>query len=46
MYVKNKEDIGGLDGMLFQFPDKKIRTFWNKNTVSNLDLYWIDGDKL
>ena len=46
MYVKNKEDIGGLDGMLFQFPDKKIRTFWNKNTVSNLDLYWIDGDNI
>ncbi|MBI4974129.1 DUF192 domain-containing protein [Candidatus Roizmanbacteria bacterium] len=46
MYVRNKKDIGGLDGMLFQFPDKKMRTFWNKNTVSNLDLYWIDGDKI
>ena len=46
MYVRNKEDIGGLDGMLFQFPNKKLRTFWNKNTVSNLELYWIDGDKI
>ena len=46
MYIRNKEDLGGLDGMLFQFPDKRVRTFWNKNTVSNLDLYWIDDGKI
>jgi uncharacterized membrane protein (UPF0127 family) len=42
MYVKNKEDIGGLDGMIFIFPDSAVRTFWNKNTFSSLKLYWID----
>ena len=30
------------DGMLFVFPDKQYRTFWNKNTFVDLDLYWIN----
>lgn len=46
MYVKSKEDIGGLDGMIFSFPDSQIRTFWNKNTLSPLTLYWIQYDKV
>lgn len=41
MYVRSKSDIGGLDGMMFQFPNSEIRMFWNKNTVSNLTLYWL-----
>ncbi|MFA5770265.1 MAG: DUF192 domain-containing protein [Patescibacteria group bacterium] len=32
------------DGMIFIFPEKKIRTFWNKNTYMDLDLYWMDGE--
>jgi len=45
MYVKTIDDIGGYDGMLFQFPDAEQRMFWNKNTVSDLTLYWVyNGD--
>jgi uncharacterized membrane protein (UPF0127 family) len=46
MYVKNKEDIGGLDGMIFSFPDSQKRMFWNKNTLSHLTLYWIHEGKV
>lgn len=43
MYVRKLENA---DGMIFIFPDKEIRSFWNKNTYLNLDLYWIDDDKV
>ena len=46
MYVKNKEDIGGMDGMIFTFPDSAARDFWNKNTLSPLTLYWINNKKV
>lgn len=51
----NKEWLEGLmyhrqlenaDGMIFIFPDKAIRYFWNKNTYLDLDVYWIDEDKI
>lgn len=36
--------LPGVDGMIFRFPDKQMRTFWNKNTLMDLTLYWIsDG---
>lgn len=38
--------LEGVDGMIFIFPDKQPRTFWNKNTLMDLDLYWIDDDKV
>jgi uncharacterized membrane protein (UPF0127 family) len=41
MYVRRKE---GFDGMIFLFPDKSERTFWNKNTYSDLDLLWMDDE--
>jgi poly-gamma-glutamate synthesis protein (capsule biosynthesis protein) len=34
------------DGMIFIFPDKQIRYFWNKNTFVDLDVYWLDDDKI
>lgn len=44
MYVRNKKDINDKDGMMFVFPETQPTTFWNKNTYSNLTLYWIkDG---
>jgi len=46
MYVKNRKDIGGLDGMIFTFPDSQIRSFWNENTLSRLMLYWIQNNKV
>lgn len=44
MFVRSKKDIGGLDGMIFIFEGENTRYFWNKNTVSDLDLYWIRGN--
>lgn len=38
--------LKGVDGMIFIFPDKQKRTFWNKNTFMDLDLYWIDDNKV
>lgn len=34
------------DGMIFLFPDKKQRFFWNKNTYLDLNIYWLDDDKV
>ncbi|GIW67678.1 MAG: hypothetical protein KatS3mg096_546 [Candidatus Parcubacteria bacterium] len=34
------------DGMIFIFPDKQIRSFWNKNTFVDLDVYWLEDDKI
>lgn len=42
MYYKN---LDGIDGMIFVFPDKKYRTFWNKNTYLNLRVIWLDDDR-
>ena len=39
MGYKKKEEF---DGMLFIFPDKRYRQFWNKNTYFDLDIYWLD----
>jgi uncharacterized membrane protein (UPF0127 family) len=33
-------------GMIFLFPDKKYRSFWNKNTLMDLDIYWLDDNKI
>lgn len=43
MYFRSLE---GVDGMIFIFPDKQPRTFWNKNTLMNLDLYWLDENQV
>lgn len=34
------------DGIIFIFPDKEYRNFWNKNTHLDLDIYWLDEDKV
>src|SRR3989339_2080403 len=43
MFYKKPVDF---DGMIFIFPDKQIRNFWNKNTYLDLDLYWINEEKV
>lgn len=43
MFVRKPVDF---DGMIFIFPDKEIRTFWNKNTFVDLDVYFLDDDKI
>lgn len=34
------------DGMIFIFPEKQMRSFWNKNTYLNLDVYWLEDNKV
>lgn len=34
------------DGMVFVFPDKIVRSFWNKNTYMDLDLYWMNNNQI
>lgn len=46
MFYKNKKELNGADGMIFIFPDKDYRTFWNKNTYLDLDVYWINDDRV
>ena len=41
MSIRQKRDF---DGMLFVFPEKEVKTFWNKETYLDLDLYWISGE--
>jgi len=43
MFVKKPVNY---DGMIFVFPEKKIRTFWNKNTFLDLDIYWLNDEKI
>lgn len=44
--LMNFRKLEGVSGMIFLFPDKKIRHFWNKNTYLDLDVYWLDDDKV
>lgn len=41
-----QRDLHSFDGMIFIFPDKQKRTFWNQNTYLPLHVYWLDGDKV
>lgn len=44
--LMNFRKLEGVSGMIFLFPDKKIRHFWNKNTYLDLDVYWLEDDKV
>lgn len=46
MDVRGKDDICGYDGMIFTFPLATPQTFWNKNTLVDLDIYWMKGKKV
>ena len=46
MFYKYKKELKGADGMIFIFDKKDYRTFWNKNTFLDLDVYWLDGGKI
>lgn len=39
-----RKPVHGFDGMIFIFPEKEIRHFWNMNTYEDLTLYWMDDD--
>ncbi|MEK7166362.1 MAG: DUF192 domain-containing protein [Patescibacteria group bacterium] len=44
--LMNRERLENADGMIFIFPTKQPRTFWNYNTHLNLDVYWMDGNNV
>lgn len=44
--LMNIRKLDGASGMIFLFPDKKVRTFWNKNTYMDLNLYWLTNDSI
>ncbi|MCS7228297.1 MAG: DUF192 domain-containing protein [Endomicrobia bacterium] len=44
MYYKKKPY--NIDGMIFYFPFPSYRTFYNKNTYLDLELYWIKGSSV
>ena len=46
MFYKSKKELKGANGMIFIFPDKERRTFWNKNTYLDLDIYWMNDEKI
>ncbi|MGB9883240.1 MAG: DUF192 domain-containing protein [Microgenomates group bacterium] len=46
MFYKSKKELNGADGMIFIFPNKDYRSFWNMNTYLDLDIYWLDDDKI
>ncbi len=39
--LQNVEKMDGEQGMLFLFANPRPATFWNKNTLIDLDLIWI-----
>ena len=41
-----QKPIPDFDGMLFIFPEKQTRTFWNKNTYLDLEVYWLDDNNI
>jgi uncharacterized membrane protein (UPF0127 family) len=40
MNIASKDDICGYDGMIFLYRSPQIYTFWNKNTLVDLELTW------
>lgn len=38
--------LENLDGMMFVFPTREHKTFWNERTLMDLQLVWIDGEKV
>lgn len=45
MGLSSRDEIGS-DGMLFFLPEKKLAAFWMKDMKFNLDIIWIDGDRV
>ncbi len=39
-------ELKNADGMIFIFPDKKIRSFWNNDTHLDLIVYWLEDDQI
>lgn len=44
--LMNIKKLSNADGMVFLFEDSAVRTFWNQNTLVDLDVYWMQDDKV
>lgn len=44
--LMNVKKLNNAGGMIFLFKDSQVRTFWNQNTLVDLDLYWMQNDKV
>lgn len=44
--LMNRKTLKEADGMVFIFPDKQMRTFWNMNTLMDLHVVWMDGNRV
>ncbi|MBI2023822.1 DUF192 domain-containing protein [Candidatus Giovannonibacteria bacterium] len=44
--LQNVPSLDGYDGMLFVFEKSAPVSFWNKNTFLNLDIIWIENNKI
>lgn len=44
--LMNVRKLNNADGMVFLFEDSQVRTFWNQNTLVDLDVYWMQDDKV
>ena len=40
--LMNVRNLSNADGMVFLFDKPNIRTFWNQNTLVDLDVYWMN----
>lgn len=41
-----QRDLENLDGMIFVFPQSQVQSFWNENTLMDLDIIWINEEKV
>ncbi len=44
MYVR--KPVSDFDGMVFKFPDRQPRVFWNQNTLETLTIFWLAEGKV
>ncbi len=44
--LSGKNKLAGNEGMLFSFPQKTYPIFWMKDMKFNIDLLWINDDKV
>jgi len=44
--LSGRDSIANDHAMLFIFSDKKVRSFWMKDMNFDIDLLWIDNDKV
>ncbi len=44
--LSGRDSLGANQAMLFDYPDKKILSFWMIDMRFNIDLLWINDDKI